>query len=172
MSTRKSMTLPVIITLILIVIIIYLFATLKQSQVVCEKVRVFDANIRLEERIVSTLDGKSIKGISVTKIITLPDKYAKEKYFNSIKFSLEKTLSYLDDKVKYTIDGNKLFVRIDVNKDEIVLLDNINFIDNGTLEIKVESNTKSNDVVTLSVGDNYTDGELMKKLKNKGYICK
>lgn len=172
MSTRKSMTLPVIITLIMIVIIIYLFATIKQSQVVCEKVRMFDSDIRLEERIVSTLDGKSIKGISVTKTIILPDKYAKETYFNSIKFSLERTLSYLDDKVKYTIDGNKLIVRINVNKDEIVLLDNIDFIDNGTLEVKVNSNTKSSDVVTLTVGDNYTDGELMKSLKNKGYTCK
>lgn len=172
MSTRKSMTLPIIITLIMIVIIIYLFATIKQTQVICEKVKTFDSDIRLEERIVSTLDGKSIRGISVTKTIILPDKYAKDKYLNSIKFSLEKTLSYLDDKVKYTVDGNKLVVKIDVNKNEIVLLDNINFIDNGNLEIEVDSNTKSSDVVTLTVGDNYTDGELMKSLKNRGYTCK
>lgn len=172
MSTRKSMTLPVIITLIMIVIIIYLFATIKQSQVVCEKVRTFDSDVRLEEKIVSTLDGKSIKEISIVKIITLPDKYAKETYLNSIKFSLESTLNYLGDKVKYTTDGNKLIVKINVNKDEVVLLDNIDFIDNGDLEIKVNSNTKSSEVVTLTVGDNYTDGELMKRLKNNGYICK
>ena len=172
MSTMKSMTLPVIITLIMIVIIIYLFATIKQSQVVCEKVRTFDSDVRLEEKIVSTLDGKSIKEISIVKIITLPDKYAKETYLNSIKFSLESTLNYLGDKVKYTTDGNKLIVKINVNKDEVVLLDNIDFIDNGDLEIKVNSNTKSSEVVTLTVGDNYTDGELMKRLKNNGYICK
>lgn len=172
MSTRKSMRLPIIITLIIILIMIYLFATIKQSQVVCEKDKVFDSDIRLEERIVSTLDGKSIRELSVTKTIILPDKYAEDKYFNSIKFSLEKTLGYLGEKVKYTIDGNKMIVRINVNKDEIILLDNIDFIDNGNLEIKINSNTKSSDVVRLAVGDNYTDAELMKSLKNKGYICK
>lgn len=166
------MTLPVIITLIVIVIIIYLFATIKQSQVVCEKVRTFDSDIRLTERIVTTLDGKSIKELNVTKTIDLPDKFAKERYFNSIKFSLDKTLSYLGENVKYSVDNNTMIVRINVNKDEIVLLDNIDFIDNGTLEVKIDSNTKSSEVITLTVGDNYTDGELMKSLKNKGYICK
>lgn len=166
------MTLPVIITLIVIVIIIYLFATIKQSQVVCEKVRTFDSDIRLTERIVTTLDGKSIKELNVTKTIDLPDKFAKERYFNSIKFSLDKTLSYLGENVKYSVDNNTMIVRINVNKDEIVLLDNIDFIDNETLEVKIDSNTKSSEVITLTVGDNYTDGELMKSLKNKGYICK
>lgn len=166
------MTLPVIITLIVIVIIIYLFATIKQSQVVCEKVRTFDSDIRLTERIITTLDGKSIKELNVTKTINLPDKFAKERYFNSIKFSLDKTLSYLGENVKCSVDNNTMVVRINVNKDEIVLLDNIDFIDNGTLEVKIDSNTKSSEVITLAIGDNYTDGELMKSLKNKGYICK
>ena len=37
MATRKSKTLPIIITLIIILIIVYLFATIKQSQVTCER---------------------------------------------------------------------------------------------------------------------------------------
>ena len=61
-------------------------------------------------------------------------------------------------------------IKIDDNK--LVLLDNISFIENDSLEIKVESNTKNSNVVVLSVGDNYTDGELMKRLKNNGYSCK
>ncbi len=172
MSTRKSMTLPVIITMIMIVIIIYLFATLKQSQVVCEKVKTFDSDIKLEDKVVGILDGKSIKSISATKTITLSDKYADVTYLNSLKFSLENTLGYLKDKVKYTIDENKLIVKINVDKDEVVLLDNIDFIDNGNLEIKINSNSKSSEVITLAVGDSYTYGELVKKMKNNGYTCK
>ena len=46
------------------------------------------------------------------------------------------------------------------------------FIVGDDLETKINSNTKSTDIVVLKVGDNYTDGEFMKKLKNNGYSCK
>ncbi len=65
-----------------------------------------------------------------------------------------------------------IIIKIEVSKDEIVLLDNIEFFDNGDLEIKINSNTKSNDIITLQVGDNTTLAEYMKKLKNNGYSCK
>lgn len=172
MSTRKSMTLPIIITLIMIVIIIYLFATIKQTQVVCEKTKVFDDDVKLEENIVATLDGKSIEKLDVTKRIILPDKYNKSTYLNSIEFSLRNTLDYLNNKAKYIVNDNTLTVKFSPDKKEIILLDNIEFINNGDLQIKINSNTKSSDVVTLAVGDNYTDGELMKHLKNNGYLCK
>ncbi len=172
MNTRKSMKLPVVITLIMIVIIIYLFATIKQTEVICEKSKMMDADIRLSEKIVSTLDGKSIKNLVVTKKIILPEKYGQEKYLKSIEFSLKKTLDYLGKKVKYIIDEEMIIIKIEVSKDEIVLLDNIEFFDNGDLEIKINSNTKSSDIITLQVGDNTTLAEYMKKLKNNGYSCK
>ena len=78
----------------------------------------------------------------------------------------------MGDKVKYIIDDNKLIIKIEVNKKEIVLLDNIDFVINSDLKIVVDSNTKSSNVVTLTVGDNYTDGEFMKRMKNSGYSCK
>ena len=126
----------------------------------------------LNEKIVSTLDGKSIKNLVVTKKIILPEKYGQEKYLKSIEFSLKKTLDYLGKKVKYIIDEEMIIIKIEVSKDEIVLLDNIEFFDNGDLEIKINSNTKSNDIITLQVGDNTTLAEYMKKLKNNGYSCK
>jgi hypothetical protein len=38
--------------------------------------------------------------------------------------------------------------------------------------MKINSNTRSSDVVTLSVGDKYTEGELITIMKNNGYVCK
>ncbi|MBR2998030.1 MAG: hypothetical protein IKF37_03000 [Bacilli bacterium] len=172
MSSRKSKTFPVIITFIFIVIIVYLFANLKQSQVTCEKTKSFDQDIRIKEELVAGTDGKKVNSINLKKTIILPEKYADQTHFNSIKFALEKTLDYLGDNVKYSFNDNKIIIKINVNKNEIVLLDNIEFFVNNDLQIKINSNTKSSEIIALSVGDNYTDGELMKHFKNRGYTCK
>lgn len=173
MVTRKSMRLPIIITFIVIMIIIYLFVTIKQSQVICENTKYYDSDIRLYEQVICNTDGKKINSMEVTKTIVLPEKYTKDdSYLNSIKFTLDKTLSYLGKNVKYVISSDRIVVKISVDKDEIILLNNIDFIVNEDLEIKINSNIKSSDVVTLAVGDNYTAGELMKRLKNNGYSCK
>ena len=37
MNTRKSMTFPIVIAFIIIAIIVYLFATIKQSEISCSK---------------------------------------------------------------------------------------------------------------------------------------
>ena len=113
-----------------------------------------------------------IPKISTISLAVLPDKYNNDATIKGIRYSLEKTLSYLGDRVEYTHTDYGLLVNIDINDDKLVLLDNISFIENDSLEIKVESNTKNSNVVVLSVGDNYTDGELMKRLKNNGYSCK
>ena len=58
-----------------------------------------------------------------------------------------------------------------VDKNEIVLLNNIDFVHDGELKILINSNTKSNSLIPLTVGDTYTDGEFMKYFKNNGYSC-
>jgi hypothetical protein len=167
------MKLPVIITLIIIVIVIYLFATIKQTEIVCNKTTYFDSNIRLTEKVVGVTDGKKISSLEVTKTIVLPEEYTKDDTeLNSIKYTLENTLEYLGDNVKYTIGDDRIIVKIKVDKNQVVLLDNIDFVVNETIQIKVNSNTKSSDVIALAVGDSYTDGELMTRLKNNGYTCK
>ena len=173
MATRKSMTLPIIITFIIIAIIVYLFATIKQTQVTCVKNNLFDDNIRVNEEVTAVIDGKRIDELTITKTIILPEKYTKnDTYLNSIKFSLEETLDYLGKKAKITVEDDRVIVNINVKKNEVVLLNNISFYVNDDLQIVVDSNTKSSSVVTLAVGDNYTDGEFMKRLKNNGYACK
>ena len=82
-------------------------------------------------------------------------------------------MDYLGDKVTYNVMDDRIIIEIKVSKNELVLLDNINFVDNGgKIEVVIDTNTKSSSVIALSVGDNYTDGELMKRLKNRGYTCK
>ena len=173
MNTRKSMTLPVIIAFIFIGIIVYLFVNIKQTQVTCVKNNLFDDNIRVNEEVTAVIDNKRIDELFIEKTIVLPEKYLKsDTYLNSIKYSLEKTLEYLGDKAKITVGKDRVIVNIHVKKNEVVLLNNISFNVNDDLEIEVDSNTKSSNVVTLSVGDTYTDGEFMKRLKNNGYTCK
>lgn len=170
MSSRKSMKLPIIITFIIIGVMVFLFARIKQTEVVCEKTYNFDSGIYLKEKVVATLDGKEINKLDVTKTIVLPEKYIKdEEYVSDIKNNLDRTLSYLGDKVNYNILDDRIIVEISVDKNEVVLLKNIKFEDK---KIVINSNTKSSEVVTLAVGDNYTDGEFMKTLKGLGYSCK
>ncbi len=172
MVTRKSMTFPVVITVMVILIIVYLFATIKQTEVICNRTRVFDADVKVSEEVNAIIDGKKITEMVVVKTIVLPSKYADDTHRNSIKYSLEKTLGYLGDKVKYSISDNAITVTMKVHKNEIVLLNNIDFSVNDDLEIIVNSNTKSSNVIPLTVGDNYTDGEFMMHMKNHGYSCK
>ena len=172
MSTRKSMTFPVVITFIIILIIVYLFTTIKQTEIICNRVRSFDKDVKVTEDINTIIDGKKITGITVVKTIVLPSSYADETHLNSIKYSLQKTLEYLGDKVKYSINDNIIKVTINVHKNEIVLLNNISFVVNDDLEIIINSNTKSSEVIPITVGDNYTDGEFMMHMKNYVYSKK
>lgn len=174
MNTRKSMTLPIVITLIFIVIIVYLFMNLKQSKVICEKSTSYDGGFVVKEVVESTTDGKKINSIKVTKTIFMADRYINNsESIEEIKNTIENTLEYLGDSVSYSLLDDRIIIEIEISKNELVLLDNINFIDNGgKIEVVIDTNTKSSGVVSLAVGDNYTDGELMKRLKNKGYSCK
>ena len=126
MNTRKSMTLPIVLAVLIIAIIVYLFANIKQSEISCDKTKTFDGNVRLTERLLVVTDGKEINSMRLTKTIVLPDKYLKDDhYLVGIKNALEKTLDYLGDKVKYTIGNDRIIVTIEVDKNEILLLDNI-----------------------------------------------
>ena len=167
----KGKTIPIVITFIIIIIIVSLFTNIKQTEVVCEKKYSFDKDVYLKENIVASLDGKRITHLVVKKTITLPDEYANDIYLNDIKESFNRTLEYLGNNVSYAVTDNKIIVTLDVHKDEIVLLDNIDFEINNDLKMIINSNTKSNEVITLTIGESYTDGEFMQYMKSKGYSC-
>ena len=173
MNTRKSMKLPIVITFIMLIIVVYLFATLQQDKVLCEMATNFDNDVTLKEVVTTTIDNGSISNIHLVKKIILPKKYLdNESYQNSVKYSLENTLEYLGKSVKYEITSTGVIATIDISKDELVLLDNIDFSSNGDLGMNINTNTMSGDVITLKIKDKYTPGELMKKLKNNRYSCR
>ena len=66
MNTRKNMTFPIVLTFLIIAIIVYLFTTIEQSKVTCEKTKTYDNNIKLVEKLVAITDGKEIDSMNVT----------------------------------------------------------------------------------------------------------
>lgn len=134
----------------------------------------YDGGVTVKEVVESTTDGKKINSMKITKTIYFADRYENNiDSIEEIKNAIENTLDYLGDKVTYNVMDDRIIIEIKVSKNELVLLGNINFVDNGgKIEVIIDTNTKSSSVIALSVGDNYTDGELMKRLKNKGYTCK
>lgn len=174
MKRGKTPIFPVVLTVVMIVIIIYLFATVKQPLVVCEKRVVDDLGITISEQLDVTIDGNKIGKMELVKTIKLPDNYLEDdKYLNSLMFTLENSYDYLDSKkVNVTKMKNSVSVRVEIDKDETIILNNIEFVDNVELQMRINSNTKSSEVVTLKIKDNYTEGELMTRMRNNGYSCR
>ena len=168
----KSKSIPILFTLITIIIVVYLIANIKQTEIVCEKTQFLDKEVLLYENVVAQIDRNKIGRLLVTKTIKLPSQYADAVHISRMRESLDKTLSYLEDDVQYTITNSKIVVTIDVSKNEIVLLDNIRFLVEDDFNMIVDSNTKSESVIPLTIGDSYTDSEFLKFMKDKGYSCK
>lgn len=161
------MKLPILVVFFFIIIIVSFFSSIKQKEVTCIKKTSF-SNLSLEENIVSKIDGKKIRSMDITKSFSfteLPNRYDMDMIIDKLNNSLD----YLKDKVKYTISEDKIIINIHVDRNEVVLLDNISFDGKG---IVVLTNTKSSEVLTLAVSDNYTEREYKKRLKQKGFRCK
>ena len=172
MFSSKS-RLPIIITVMLIAIIIYLFATVEQPLVVCEKKVKNDLDITVSEVLETTLDSNEIRKMVLVKTIILPDEYLGDNnQLDNIMFILDKSYEYLGDKVTITKSKDRVVVKVVVEDEETIILNNIEFFDNEGLQMRINSNTKSSEVLTLSVDDNYSEGEVMTRLKNNGYHCK
>lgn len=171
MFSGKGKGLPIVITVMLIVIIIYLFATVEQPLVVCDKKERHDLDIVSTERLETTLDGNEIRKMILIRTIELPDEFVDD--VESIMFSFEKAYQYLG-KGKYNItrDKNKVIIKVEVEDDETIILNNVEFFENDGLQMIINSNTRSSGVLTLRVGDDYTEGEFKTRLKNNGYSCK
>ena len=110
----------------------------------------------------------------LVKTIILPEEYLVDNsQLDGIVFSLEKAYQYLgDDKFTITKSKDRVIVRVEVEDNETIILNNIEFFESDGLQMRINSNTKSSEVLTLKIDDNYTEGEFMTRLKNNGYSCK
>ena len=173
MGQRRNMVFPIIMTVLIIVIIIYLIGSVRQPYVSCIRSTVDDLGIKLVEDLFTTLDNNKIKKMELTKTIILPEKYlSSDKYLEEIKFALTKAYDYLGKFAKVYIESDRVIVSVNIEDDQTIILKNIEFFDEDGLVVKVNPNTKSSDVVTLSISDKYSEGEFMSRMKNNGYMCK
>lgn len=111
--------------------------------------------------------------MDLTKTLTFDEKYLeKESTLNSIEYVLKTSYDYLPKStVEITKSSDKIIAHVTVDDDETIILNNIEFENANDLQIKINANTKAEDVVTLSINDKYTEGEFMTHMKNNGYTC-
>ena len=168
----KNRILPIVLTLIILVIIVCFFINIKQPVVECEKTMTTDSKVAIEENLTVMFSRDKIAKMELIKTIILPDKYQNDETKDYIKERVEKAYKYLDNKKSITVSNNSIIIKVNVSDDEIILLNNIDFYEDPILQIKIDSNTKSSNVITLKVKDKYTEGEFMTRLKKNGYVCK
>ena len=170
---KKNFFFPIVVTVLILLIISYLFINIKQPYVECTKTTVDDNNIKITEELKAGLDGNKISSIYVEKTIVIPDTIPnRDSFLESTKFALEHAYEYLGDNVEIVKNTDRVIVKANLDKKGTIILNNIEFINNGELSIKINSNTKSSDVITLSIKDKYTEGELMSRMKNNSYVCR
>lgn len=159
---------------VLVLIIIYLFINVKQPFIECDKKTTDSVGVTIVESLLAELDNNKIGKMRVTKKFIIPDKYLENSdCLEQLKLDLERSYEYLDDDVvKVSIGSNYVFVEIEVDDDEAIILNNVSFKEQDGLKVKINPNTKSSEVVTLKVKDKYTEGELLTRMKSDGYYCR
>jgi len=171
---NKNKIFPTIITILIIAIIVYLFVHLDQPTISCKKVKADNLGIIVKENLETHLDNNKISNLKLVKTIILPYKYLREEnsYLDYIEYVLKNSYDYLGkDKIEFEKYSDRIIIKIDVKDDETLILNNIEFLDNDQLNIKVNSNTKSSDVISFKVHDNYTQREFITRMRNNGYTC-
>ena len=148
MVQRRNMLFPIIITVLVILVIIYLIGSVKQPYVSCSRSTTDDLGIKLVENLVTTLDGNKIKKMELTKTIILPKKYLdsdkavanKNIHSNNyMSFFIKKETLDLEKFLKKQKEKNKKIQ--DINDIKIFILD---FIDDyfNTLENPKKNKSK------------------------------
>ena len=89
---------------------------------------------------------------------------------------MHKTLKHAYDYLpkgtkKITQEADRLIAHITIEDNETIILDNMDVVSDNGLNLKINANTKAEDVVTLKIKDKYTEGEFMTHMKKNGYTC-
>ena len=165
------MKLPILFVFLFLIVIVSFFSSIKQRKVTCQKQVDYFSKIQLREYIVSDIEGKKIKSMNAIKSIIFRESLSREEMDKIIE-TIHRSHDYLGKRVRYTFGEDKIVIQIDVSSNEVVLFDSIRFLDKKPIEISINTNTKSSEVLSLEIGEHYTEGEYMKRLKSKGYRCK
>ena len=169
---KSKYVIPTILTIIAIVVIIFFFVNAKQPYVECSRTTKNEYS-QVNEDIVVKLDNNKISGMTLTRKIILNDKYLSEENLDMIENELKKAYRYIDSsKLSFSRGINYVLVMIDVKDDETLILKNIKVSYDNDLNIYINPNTKSSEVVTLKMKDKYSEGEFMTMMKQEGYVCK
>lgn len=174
MLKSKNKVVSIIITVIIIVVIMYLISNVSQPYIECSRKTTDEFDITIKEELKAELDNNKIDEMELVKTIILPEKYLKDAtYLTDFYNEINSSYDYLDDDVVEITKGlDRIIVEIEIDDYETIILNNLSFYEKDGLGIKIISNTKSSEVVTLSINDEYTEGKLMTRLKSKGYNCK
>lgn len=169
---KNKYIIPTILTVIAIVVMIFIFVNAKQPYVECSRTTKNEYS-QVKENIVVELDNNKISGMTLIKKIILNDKYLNEDNLDMIENELKEAYQYIDSsKLSFSRGVNYVLVMIDVDDDETLILKNINVSYDNGLNIYINPNTKSSEVITLKMDDKYSEGEFMTMMKQEGYVCK
>lgn len=174
---NRSKIFPIVLTLLILIIIIYLFVNIKQPYIECFNTVTDSYGIKIKENLKVNMDSRMITKINLEKAIMLPDEYLvnDDNFLDTIKYAVLKSYDYLDGSdIDVSKSGNKIIIKVIVDKDETLILNNISFTksDDDSLQIKIINNIKDSSVVSLRISDNYSEGELISHMKNNGYKCR
>lgn len=172
---KKNKIFPTIITILLIAIIIYLFVHLDPPTMSCTKTIKNDLDITINEELQTNLDNNKISELKLTKTIILPYKYLddEDKYLDYIEYVIKNSYEYLgSNKVQIKKYSDRIIINVNIKDNETIILNNIEFFEQDKLNIKINSNTRSSDVISFKIHDNYTQREFITRMRNNGYKCK
>lgn len=168
---KSNFLVPIILVVIIIFIIFYLIATTNQPYVSCNLRHTDDLNIQTKETVNVKLSARKIVELNIKKVYTFPSKFDDSTNMNMVKGLLDNSLNYLGDDQNVYKKDNQIIVDIITKKKTPILLNNVEFLVDDGLSVKVNTNTKS-DVTMLSIGEEYSEGKLLQYLNSRGYSCK
>lgn len=156
-----------IFTIITLILIIYFITRVEQTKFSCYIGETNQYGVKLKEYVDITLKKDKINDISYKKTIIIPQNYISD--IKDIKRELEYNYKYLKG-VNIIEDGNKITIKAKITKGTIIL-NPLSFTYTNKLETRFKVNTKSPNNITLSIGDEQTEGKLTSNLSKKGYRC-
>lgn len=170
MEKFKFMVLPLVVGVFIIISLFIVIANMKSPYVECN-LKVKDSlGIVRKENVRSNFKNNYISNMEITKTYIFPNKYNKN--IKSVYEDLDRVNKYLGNSYSLSMIDNKIILKIKINKEKPIILDNIRFYDQNGFSYNLNYNTKAIDALSVSVGDLYDEIDFTLELSSRGYSCK